>query len=105
MEFGHSAKATFDILAAGGSPLRALQLEGARLVQALATLAALGIGAVLWLTYEQSATVDATAALEAHKFLDQILTGYGDAKKAADDYLAAADKLPEAAAAKATISE
>jgi hypothetical protein len=126
-ELGHSARATFDILAAGGSPMRALALEGARVVQALAegpggiggalaavgdtvaalatpmnlalaALAALGVGAVLWLTHEHDKAVDATAALEAHKkWLDQILDGYADAKKAADEYLAAASQLPEAA--------
>jgi hypothetical protein len=127
LELGHSARATFDILAAGGSPLRALEMEGAQVVQALsmgrgglggaigaiggaiaglatpvnlaiAAVAALGVGAVLWLTHEKSATVDATAALEAHKkWLDQILEGYDATKKAADAYLEAANKLPEGA--------
>jgi phage-related minor tail protein len=35
MELGHSARATFDALAAGASPLRVLAMEGPRVVQAL----------------------------------------------------------------------
>lgn len=43
LELGHSARSTFDILASGGSPFRALALEGPRLAQALG----LGPGGVL----------------------------------------------------------
>ena len=129
MELGHSARASFDIIASGGSPLRVLALEGARVAEALsmgrggiggaitgigeavmalttplnlaiAALAALGVGAVLWLTSEHDKTVDATAALEAHvQWIDKLLAGYDSAKKAADDYLQAASALPEAAVA------
>jgi phage-related minor tail protein len=35
MELGHSARATFDALAAGASPMRVLAMEGPRVVQAL----------------------------------------------------------------------
>jgi hypothetical protein len=127
LELGHSARSTFDILAAGGTPLRAFELEGARLVQtfaagegglggaiegigaavaglltptniAIAAFAALGVGAIEWLTSEQAKTFDATAGLKDHDtWLKQILAGYDEAKKAADSYLDAAEKLPTGA--------
>lgn len=129
LELGHTARASFDIIAAGGSPLRALELEGLQAVQALslgkgglggaiqgigaslarlatptnfaiAAVSALAAGAILWLTSERSKTVDATAALKEHKaWLDKILAGYKSTKKAADDYLASVAKLPEGAIA------
>lgn len=46
MELGHSARATFDALAAGASPMRVLAMEGPRVVQALGSGTG-GVGGVL----------------------------------------------------------
>lgn len=129
LELQASGINAFQALASGMSPLRVATMEGAQVIGAfiqgsnnlgatlvsigegfvslltpmnlmIAGVAALGAGAVLWLTHEHDKTVIATTSLQDHKkWLDQILAGYDDAKKAADAYLASAEKLPEAAVA------